>query len=692
MGLPNGSCGGPHIFVVWNRRGRDSNVLSGAGLLSHDKSIRIEEAMATPESTAGGNQSSSPVRGLATLALLQVSYDAGKDYLSMYSPFVLDTIRVLEDDGFSTAQLQEALRERHSFHMPTDPLKRVLSRAKKNGQVKRQGGRYFRTKNIYRGSDIIDIQREREIVERKHDHLAEALVDYLTHTDAAVCNPSEALSILTAFLRRFETEVLLGEEPPVSTGVAPLQAARVTAQVAKFVEEICFPSDDLRSALESLLQGIVLQNALFLRDIASPKKEFESLKVYLDSIPLLHAIGVAGETAQRATREALDLMTEANASLLVFERTVREMKRILQLYERKLATQEGRRDLHRTEITSFFLNNHYTPSQVRQIISLLPRQIDQLGVRVVTTPSRKRHTTYSEGLLAQRLSGPDSSPTSDRVQHDVNCAAAILTMRRGRVPQSIEDCRHVFATSSGRVISTIERWAEDEGLHGVPPFVNYRKIANIAWLRNPDIKTDMPVHELAALCTAAIRPPDALWQAFTRHLRELRDSKVITSDEEVAVVVQDITDRMLVDYVDEIDDFDADDTREVVRRVQESLKGEAQQDVAEARQREAEEREARRELELHLRGKADAVARWMAHGIAGLLTVIVIGGTYAGITYGANKPTWALIAVGLAGAIAVIGQIFGGHVTKWHHRINMWFRRKCRKSVFGRAEVSEKSG
>lgn len=623
------------------------------------------------------------VRGLATLAMLKANFDAGRDHVGMFEPFLLDTVRALDASHFDTEEIRDAIHRRHGLQIPRETLRVLLGRAVHDGYVNREGGRYFRLDDaIYRGSGIVDVEQERRETEARYEQIGVALQRYGEESDRRITSTSEALELLVRFLAFFETDILLDDYPPIDDLSGGKLEHRDFFLIGKFIQERCLPNEELASSLGTLLEGYVLQNALFLSDIGSPQRDLSQLVVYFDSGFLLGALGLEGKSIERALREGLEILRKSKVTLCVFERTILELTRILSVYERKLATQEGRESLRRTELTRYLLSNGYSPSDVRQASALLRVNLRSLGIQVHETPTRRREYVYNEKNLAKRLTREDEGPDEPRVVHDVNCTAAILTLRRGRIGVNIEDARYLFASDSKGVIETVTAWYKDEGLHGMAPFIYHRKLTNLVWLRNPSASTEMQEVELAALCFVAMRPSEALWQAFLRHLRALRDSGEITSDEAVAIVADGLTDKLLVDLESDAT-ADAEDFAEVIERVKSQYRQEADEKIKKVRAEALNDREKRRQLELRLGGWADALASGLTWSVYAVLQVIILGGLYASIAYGARKPAWAVLALIAATIAAAINMSRGGNLREWRSHWERGVSAFIRKRVFG---------
>ena len=176
-------------------------------------------------------------------------------------------------------------------------------------------------------------------------------------------------------------------------------------------------------------------------------------------------------------------------------------------------------------------NAHVQPqhstSDVRQARALVQKQLGQLGIDIRPIPPHDRRYTRDEADLTRRLQAPgfaDTDPIEPRVQHDVDCVAAVLTSRGARSPDSLDHARAIFATTSSGVVQTVNEWWRAGGEVGLSPIIHYIVLSNAAWLKKPGAATDLKLRELVALCTAALRPSATAWQRFLRHLRKLEDS------------------------------------------------------------------------------------------------------------------------------------------------------------------------
>ena len=82
-----------------------------------------------------------PRDGLATVAFLKARFDAGKDHLDMFQPFVDEAIRQYKTDDIDLDGIRGAVRASTGLRIPAQILKTLLRRAaKKNASSEKQVG------------------------------------------------------------------------------------------------------------------------------------------------------------------------------------------------------------------------------------------------------------------------------------------------------------------------------------------------------------------------------------------------------------------------------------------------------------------------------------------------------------------------------------------------------------------------
>jgi len=643
------------------------------------------------------------IGGLVTVAFLKASLDEGRDHLGIFQTLVTDVLGEFKMLSFTTADVQGTVAAVHGVAMPQDAVVTILKRLARKGIVEREAGRYRRSEKPI--SPASSVKAEKKLLEAGQERLGEALRAHAARRGLALTSTEAALDMLLRFVRDEHVALLLGGG--WRNGSGPGATGREKAITAEFIYDALRDDEALLGVLRGVVEGLVLYQAAFLPELQVARRDFRDLQVIFDSVLVRQALGYEGSGMQALVRETLQLLKESGADCIVLDKTILEIKRILSMYEDRLATAEGRNSLRTVPMARHFLTQRYSTSDVREMSALLETEIAAVGFEKRSAPAHVREYTAGEKALAARLADPATrNEVEPRVLHDVDCVAAVLTMRKGHRSATIEESGAVFATSAPLVIrNTRAWWEEDEHETGMAPIVHIRALSNLAWLKKPALCADYKLRELIALCGAAMRPSPETWKRFLRHLEELRTSNRLTSDEVTAVVVSAMSDRLLREAeMEEEDpaDIDAATLDEVVERVKAAyaeaadekargLERQYEQRLSEfdARLRKAESRaevlektvaEEQRKTGIWVDGQAASRARAVARLGQTLLALLGVGGAavlIAGHEYSGG--VLGVIAGTLLGLFVAL-ELFGvfRHVRelrrKWESCLCKWFR------------------
>jgi hypothetical protein len=611
---------------------------------------------------------SSPTRGLATIALLKLNFDAGRDHIAMFEPFVRDAIGSLPTSDFSLEELQAAITSRHQLLLPASALRTLLARTAREGYVRREGGRYFRSPLAREVPDLLSSRGE---VEARQQRLAVALREAASQHGLALASDDAALALILEFLERNHVSLALTGESFEAAVTEPSDADRSDKRLsvtARFLRDALAAQGDLASIIQECLEGYILQNTLLLKDIASASRRFRNLQVYCDSGLLFRVLGLHDQIAETATKELFSLLRQTGAGLNAFDTTLREMRRILDVHEKHIGTSAGRMLLRPSDLTRFLLTARFSPSDVREQNALLELNLGGLGVNIRQLPAHRAESTLDEKNLASRLADKPDGESADRVTHDVDCVAGILTMRAGQSSDTLDDARFVFASTGALTVRNTTAWYRSQGGAGVAPMIHYLVLSNLAWLKKPSSASGLKVHELMALCVAALRPSRATWQTFVRYLKSLERSGRLSSDEVTAMVANSLTDRVLADEdVDE--DSDAATLSEVVERIKANYSQVAADEVGRATALAAKSEAEALRIRHHINRRARGLARVLTWTVATLLALSFVAGTLisidAAVTGSSPSASALLLAILPLAIFGLLSLLSGFHLLGW---------------------------
>ena len=575
----------------------------------------------------------------------------------------------------------------------------ILRRAIKLKLITRDHGRYQRVLNAKLPATTID--NRKATIQAEQAQFAEALVSFASEHNV-IWSADDALTHVYAFLESQKIGFILEDSDLSDAG--SIVDEREEHVIATFLTRVLSEEGPRKEVLRGMVEGIVIYHAAFMPDFGQPEARFKGLDVAFDGVLIRQALGYEGLAAQRLMKETIDLFLASGIKCIAFENTIQETLRILDVYEVRLANTESRKTLRQVPMARHFLSENLKPSDIREMKTFIRRDVSRLGFSILSFPARIPQYTGSEALLAKRFADPRTHDDQDpRVQHDVDCIAAIRTMRRDHKGYRIEGCKAIFLTSSPLVIENARKWwEEDERATTFPPIAHIRALTNLTWLRHPKLCVDFKMSELMALCTAAMRPSSHIWKRFIKHLESLRASNRITSDEMAVVLISSMSDKLLaeIDVAGESDEIDATDLDEVVERVKttykvgheeavKSLTSGYEAQLSTARQAEGaaklalekaakdfEKREERIVLSVH--GRARSIARLILGGLRVLVTIVILLGAYA-IVFGHHFGTswWGILSFACVALFILLEtwgilmhsrELFG----RWELRLTQW--------------------
>ncbi len=105
-------------------------------------------------------------------------------------------------------------------------------------------------------------------------------------------------------------------------------------------------------------------------------------------------------------------------------------------------------------------------------------------------------------------------------------------------------------TTNEKVIWTAYRFGQEESLDGlVPSVISGYALANLAWLKAPLEKPDLPELEIMSFCYSSLVPSDSFWNSFLKELDRLEstgelaplDCDLLRTDPKVYRELMDVT-------------------------------------------------------------------------------------------------------------------------------------------------------
>ncbi len=535
-------------------------------------------------------------RLLTTMAVMVAAADEGRDYLGFFAPLVVDCLKAWPaGERVEPHTMARSLCRRWGFPtMPTAVAQLLLQRALKEGALIRVERDSY--PNLEYLTGMPDLVEKREEMLAGMNALADAVCAYAREVHDLQWTQADADRALERLTDRFGAELATarrdGSLPAAATGAD--EALRVVYAFALRALERD-PSNFDR--LVEMVKATMIANVLYFQDARKLPSRLPEMRVYLDTTPVLHALGFAPEEVQAAALEMLKLMKAFKIPALVFHHTFTEItgvvESVVELLRGGSGASKQRAELQgrRRETIDAIVKQGLTAGQVEALVSDLDARLRDLGISVCETPAHRQHDHIDEEALAQTIGEGVQYHSKGPLEKDVDSLAAIDRLRAGAHPRDLASTRALFVTANGALAAASRRYFQSAKRDAnVPHCMTDTQITAHLWVRSDEREPDLPRRLLIAECYSANAPSPAVWQRWVAHIVKLRERGDVSADQ-VQTLIYHQQVRSLLFEVSRGDPRRVDD--DAVAQVLERFEAEVRrptEEAAELARREAEHR------------------------------------------------------------------------------------------------------
>lgn len=600
-------------------------------------------------------------RLLTTMAVMVAASDEGRDYLGFFAPLVADCLKAWPaGEPVEPHELARSLCKRWAFPtMPAAVAQLLLARAMKEGLLTRVDRLAYPRADVL--AAVADLAAKREEMLAGMNALADAVCAYARDVHDLQWAQADADQALERLTDRFGAELATarrdGSLPAAATGEN--EALRV---VYAFALRALERDPENFDRLVEMVKATMIANVLYFQDARKLPRRLPELRVYLDTTPVLHALGFAEPEVQAAALEMLKLMSAFKIPTFVFHHTFTEITAVLDSVAELLRRGSGgsvqRAELQgrRRETMDAIVKQGLTAGQVEALVAALETRLGELGIGVCETPAHRERGHIDEQALAETIERTVQYRSRGPLEKDVDSLAAVERLRAGAHPRDLAQTRALFVTANGPLAAASRRYFQSIDRDSkVPHCMTDTQITANLWVRSDEREPDLPRRLLIAECYSANAPSPAVWERWVAHIVKLRDRGEVSADQ-VQTLIYHQQVRPLLFEVSRGDPARVDDdaVTEVLERFEARVRQPAEQAAQDARS-EAERRHGELAAELaelrsqlleeRSRAQADRDARLAAdRGVARLRRRAV------GIAV-ALLLAIAFLALGFAGAV-----------------------------------------
>lgn len=544
---------------------------------------------------------------IPTLAVVKVNWDERHDYIQNFVPLIAHSLAQDEEEAISLPEVQRRVQTDWGLTIPQAALKAILSRAKRDGLVRKEHGVFKKNPEAL---DEADLGSLRESALREHAALVSQLADFANDRFGRNWTPEEAEKALTSFVDVQIEPILAASISGEKLLKLPKSNGFGSVVVNRFVLEVAANDPSAFGYLETVVKGTVLASVVYLDEaFRSGTTHLGDVEIFLDTPFLLLALGFAAAELRSPCTEMLDLLRHQGAKLRVFDHTVKEIEGVLDHAARCYRT-AGKAEFP-GDVIEFFLSENLESSDVEVMIAGLDERLGALGIERVTTPDHTEGLALNEADLEKRLGEEIGYRNDEAKVKDVNSLTAVHRLRGGQACHRIDTSKAIFVTTNTSLVhSSRTYFREAYGVDGFPLCLSDSGLTAIVWLMEPREASDLPRKQMLANSFAALNPPDKLWRRYLAEIRRLHAAGDIT-DEDVGLLVFSSEARSeLVDLtLGEVGAFAEGTVPEVLEAARASARAGVESELASKSQEIDLERERREQAE---RRAADETAQRLA--------------------------------------------------------------------------------
>jgi hypothetical protein len=631
-----------------------------------------------------------PDRVATTLALLRVNHERESSYLGGYLPFAYHCLRQIgvEDEPIGTKALQEAMEAEFGLRLPLGVMKALLREGEAAGKIREDRKVYFPV--VEKLADC-DLDPARVQFGKRINELASGVARYAQEKHAVAWDRSDAKALLIEYADGFSSDILaaaLGRQR------LPQRAPHEVGEDLFVIHEFALEASENRPDDFDLLVGLVkarmLADSLYLDIAQQQERPLKGVEVYFDGPVLLYILGNAGPEIQAPYLELIEMLKEQGAELRCFHHSVVEAQGILDVaVNRKSAAIRG--EQYHGDVVGWLVRSDRTRTDIELQANNLAKNLEALGIGEEEMPDRIPDLQPDEEALEQLILKFIPTMNKGPLVRDVDSLVGVHTMRRGRVPRTLDSCRAVLVTHNYALFkASASFFRERHGGKTVPHCVYDASFATVIWLHGPKQFPDVPREFVLADANAALEPSTSLWVRCDEAAQELFERGEIDEDElrflryadDARVLLMDLTrgdpdsftDGTLSEMLGLYRERVVRDEHEKVIAVERHLKGEreahadTQRLVEKGKERLSDTRARVEEL-------SGRVALWMSRGLFVVMGVLLALGVVLGPVgpINADLPLAVQIVSGvIAVSAAVWAGLFGGSLSDLIGGLRMW--------------------
>lgn len=466
---------------------------------------------------------------LISLAVLKVNLDANRDYLHSLRPFIDTFLHTQKGKSITDAQAADAIRSEFGLIIPTSTINLILKRYVREKYLTKEKGIFIVSDSIQKP----DLVAKKTAASRDLDSVVNSFREFVETTHQRTMLEDEALRLLVGFLSEFSIDCM--RTYLRGTALPEVNPSKVDLYlVSRFVRHLHKEQTKTFDLFIVLVKGHMQANALLCKEASRLQKSFSGLSIYIDTPVVIALLGLDDESREASLISTINLAKKLDADICVFEHTVQETDAVL-----ASTAANFRKHPHSfNRIEETLRRRGCGVSELLLVAADLKALLRKHGVSIKKTPDYATAFQIDERALESEIGEHIDYKNEKAIIYDVNSIRSIFCLRAGRAPQYLEDAAAVLVTTNSSLANAAYKFGRDsERTSNISSVITDFSLANIAWLKKPDLAPSLPEKEILAFCYAATEPSEILWVKFLDEIDALEKRSLISPSQSAALRV-----------------------------------------------------------------------------------------------------------------------------------------------------------
>jgi len=479
---------------------------------------------------------------VTAFAAIKTFYDTGNDLIDVFGNIILLVLK--DEKGYSTLEVQASFLDKIKFNIPTDVLRTILKRLKKNSFVNYENlqdvgfssiriteeGKYKRTKIE---SEFLEAKREETV-------LMLAIQQYISKKNGY----KFPLEYISNIFNNFVTDNISGavftleREKEFSGGDISNGNNHI---ISYFIEsEKEDPANFER--VKVILYGRIIANTFLNRRFEGDSK-LDNLNIYLDTNIVFSLMGFHDDFDNKNIEEVISLIKNAGCYLKIFSFTKDEITRVLSGYLRDYSFYSEQ--IIVDSIYFALKKKGYTVTDIIHLIESIDDKLKEFGVEVDYSYDAESLVLGKDAALSKLAGYKKSTSTRYALQHDLAVILAVQKIRNKNRVFLWEKSHAIFLSSDTQLSLYDFKEHEHENQRTVPEVIFRSDMTSMLWLKGCSGSDNAFVHSFTAnYARGAIISTD-LWNKFVVAIKSKLKTGIITQQNVEEIIVLHDTGKIL---------------------------------------------------------------------------------------------------------------------------------------------------